>query len=125
MYFKFNKQQAIEFCLKVNKGENIEVSEKNTTTGYCQPFEYLGSFYVIADDVTSKYTKQEPIELYKSDYSDNPLVNGFRLIQVNDLYNGTIEIHLMNEETREIKTLKREYIDTWDDEDVFNYVEEI
>ena len=62
---------------------------------------------------------------FEVDYNDKPLVNGFRLIQVNDLYNGTIEIHLMNEETREIKTLKREYIDTWDDEDVFNYVEEI
>jgi uncharacterized protein YnzC (UPF0291/DUF896 family) len=62
---------------------------------------------------------------FEIEYNDKPLVNGFRLIQVNDLYNGTIEIHLMNEETREIKTLKREYIDTWDDEDVFNYVEEI
>jgi hypothetical protein len=125
MYFKFNKQQAIEFCQKVNKGENIEVSEKNTTTGYCQPFEYLGSFYVIADEVTSKYTDLEPIEIYQSDYSDRPLINGFRLVQVNDLYNGTIDIYLMSEETKEFKTLKMAYQDTWTDEDVFNYVGEI
>jgi len=71
------------------------------------------------------WKKMSENSAFEIEYNDKPLVNGFRLIQVNDLYNGTIEIHLMNEETREIKTLKREYIDTWDDEDVFNYVEEI
>jgi hypothetical protein len=58
-------------------------------------------------------------------YIDKPLINGFRLIQVNDLYNGTIEIHLMSEDTREFKTLKMDYTDTWNDEDVFKYVGEI
>jgi len=62
---------------------------------------------------------------FQVDYIDKPLINGFRLIQVNDLYNGTIEIHLMNEDTREFKTLKMDYIDTWNDNDVFNYVEKI
>ena len=42
MYFKFNKQEAIEFCQKVNKGEKIEISEDMVASGYCQPFEYMG-----------------------------------------------------------------------------------
>jgi hypothetical protein len=63
MVFKFeNKKTALDFCIKVNKGENISVSEENVTTGYCQPFEYMGTFYVIADDVTRKYSDAEEFD---------------------------------------------------------------
>jgi hypothetical protein len=65
MYFKFdNKKAALGFCLEVNKGENIIVSEENVTTGYAQPFEFKGTFYVLADEVTSKYTDMEAIDLF-------------------------------------------------------------
>jgi hypothetical protein len=65
MYFKFeNKKAALDFCIEVNKGENIIVSEENVTTGYAQPFELTGQFYVIADEVTQKYTDKEAIDLF-------------------------------------------------------------
>jgi hypothetical protein len=65
MYFKFdNKKAALDFCIEVNKGENIIISEENVTTGYAQPFELSGQFYVIADEVTSKYTDKEAINLF-------------------------------------------------------------
>jgi hypothetical protein len=65
MYFKFdNKKAALDFCIEVNKGENISVSEENVTTGYAQPFEFKGVFYVLADEVTSKYTYMEAIDLF-------------------------------------------------------------
>jgi hypothetical protein len=79
-YFKFNKKEAIEFCQKVNKGENIQITEENVTTGYCQPFEYLGSFYVIADDVTSKYTDQEPIDIYATRDVTPPTLSPYAVI---------------------------------------------
>lgn len=65
MYFKFTtKKQAIDFCKQVNEGENISVNETNVTTGYAQPFEFKGVFYVLADEVTSKYTDMEAIDLF-------------------------------------------------------------
>jgi hypothetical protein len=71
MYFKFTtKKQSIDFCKEVNEGENISVNETNVTTGYAQPIEILGAFYVIADDVTSKYTDVEPIDIYADIYND-------------------------------------------------------
>jgi hypothetical protein len=71
MYFKFTtKKQAIDFCKLVNKGENISVNETNVTTSYAQPIDLLGKFYVIADDVTSKYTDAEPIDIYAEIYND-------------------------------------------------------
>jgi hypothetical protein len=71
MYFKFTtKQQSIDFCKLVNNGENISVNETNVTTGYAQPIEILGAFYVIADDVTSKYTDAEAIDIYAEIYND-------------------------------------------------------
>jgi len=60
MYFKFTtKQQSIDFCKQVNEGENISVNETNVTTSYAQPIDLLGTFYVIADDVTRKYSDAE------------------------------------------------------------------
>jgi hypothetical protein len=65
MVFKFdNKKAALDFCLQVNRGENISVSEENVTTGYAQPFEFKGTFYVLADEVTSKYTDMEAIDIF-------------------------------------------------------------
>jgi hypothetical protein len=80
MVYKFNKQESIEFCLKVNKGEKIEISEEMVATGYCQPFEYMGSFYVIADDVTSKYTDQEPIDIYATRDTTPPPLSPYAVV---------------------------------------------
>jgi hypothetical protein len=63
MYFKFNtKKEAFEFIQKVNEGENIQPTIDNTTTSYAQPIDLLGTFYVIADDVTKKYTDAEAFD---------------------------------------------------------------
>ena len=81
MHYKFiNKKEAIEFCQKVNKGEKIEITEENVTTGYCQPFEYMGVFYVIADDVTSKYTDLEPIDIYATRDTTPPTLIGYGVV---------------------------------------------
>jgi len=81
MDYKFiKKKDAIEFCQKVNKGEKIEITEENVTTGYCQPFEYMGVFYVIADDVTSKYTDLEPIDIYATRDTTPPTLIGYGVV---------------------------------------------
>jgi hypothetical protein len=81
MYFKFeNKKAALDFCIEVNKGENIRVSEENVTTGYAQPFELSGQFYVIADDVTSKYTDMEAIDLFAPIDTTPPTLYGLGVV---------------------------------------------
>jgi hypothetical protein len=71
MYFKFtNKKEAFDFIQMINQGENIQPSLDDTTTSYAQPIDLLGTFYVIADDVTSKYTDAEPIDVYAEIYND-------------------------------------------------------
>jgi hypothetical protein len=63
MYYKFNtKKEAFDFIQKVNEGENIQPTIDNTTTSYAQPIDLLGIFYVIADDVTKKYTDAEAFD---------------------------------------------------------------
>lgn len=63
MYFKFNtKKQAFDFIQLVNEGENIQPSLNDTTTSYAQPIDLLGKFYVIADEVTRKYTDAEEFD---------------------------------------------------------------
>ena len=63
-YYKFTtKQSAIDFCILINEGENIEVSQENTTTGYAQPFELNNEFYVISDEITAKYTLLKAVEI--------------------------------------------------------------
>lgn len=63
MYFKFNtKKEAFTFTQKVNEGENIQPTLDNTTTSYAQPIDWGGAFYVIADDVTRKYTDAEEFD---------------------------------------------------------------
>jgi hypothetical protein len=65
MYFKFtNKKEAFDFIQTVNEGENIQPSLDDTTTSYAQPIDLLGKFYVIADDVTRKYTDVEEFDLF-------------------------------------------------------------
>lgn len=60
MYFKFNtKKEAFDFIQIVNDGENIQPSLDDTTTSYAQPIDIYGKFYVIADEVTRKYTDVE------------------------------------------------------------------
>ena len=69
MVYKFqDKQNAVDFCVKVNKGEGIYPDPKNVTTGYCQPFEYQNEIYVLADSVTAKYIDKVAISL-KEDIS--------------------------------------------------------
>jgi hypothetical protein len=81
MYFKFeNKKAALDFCIEVNKGENIIVSEENVTTGYAQPFELSGQFYVIADEVTSKYTDKEAIDLFAPIDTTPPTLYGLGVV---------------------------------------------
>jgi hypothetical protein len=81
MYFKFeNKKAALDFCIEVNKGENIIVSEENVTTGYAQPFEFKGVFYVLADDVTSKYTDKEAIDLFAPIDTTPPQLYGLGVV---------------------------------------------
>jgi hypothetical protein len=81
MYFKFeNKRAALDFCLEVNKGENIHVSEENVTTGYAQPFEFKGVFYVLADEVTSKYTDKEAIDLFAPIDTTPPTLYGLGVV---------------------------------------------
>ena len=63
MYFKFlNKKEAFDFLQIVNQGENIQPRLDDTTTSYAQPIDLLGTFYVIADDVTRKYTDAEEFD---------------------------------------------------------------
>jgi hypothetical protein len=81
MYFKFdNKKAALDFCLEVNRGENIHVSEENVTTGYAQPFEFKGVFYVLADEVTSKYTDMEAIDLFAPIDTTPPTLYGLGVV---------------------------------------------
>lgn len=63
MYFKFlNKKLAFDFIQLVNNGENIQPSLDDTTTSYAQPIDLLGTFYVIADEVTRKYTDAQEFD---------------------------------------------------------------
>ena len=63
MYFKFNtKKEAFDFIQLVNEGENIEPSLDDTTTSYAQPIDLLGTFYVISDEVTRKYTDADEFD---------------------------------------------------------------
>ena len=63
MHFKFTtKKEAIDFILIVNQGENIIPTLDNMTTSYAQPIDVLGSFYVIADAVTRKYSNAEEFD---------------------------------------------------------------
>jgi hypothetical protein len=81
MVFKFeNKKTALDFCIEVNKGENIIVSEENVTTGYAQPFELSGQFYVIADEVTQKYTNKESIDLFAPIDTTPPTLYGLGVV---------------------------------------------
>ena len=70
----------------------------------------------------------ELIELELSDfqptYEDKPLINGFRLINVIDNYNNTIDINLFKD--GEISTINRKYKNgSWTDTTVFNYINEL
>jgi len=63
MYFKFiTKKEAIDFIQLVNQGENIIPSLENMTTSYTQPIDVLGLFYVVADEVTRKYSTDEEFD---------------------------------------------------------------
>jgi hypothetical protein len=78
MYYKFNtKKEALDFCLLVNEGEGIAVTEGNVTTNYAQPIELELAFWVIADDVTSKYTEAEPIDIFAPVDRTPPEMSGF------------------------------------------------
>lgn len=81
MYFKFNtKKEALDFCLLVNKEENINITEENTTLVYAEPIIVFGFFYVIADEITSKYTDLEPIDLFSPVDATPPQLTGYGVV---------------------------------------------
>jgi hypothetical protein len=60
MHFKFlTKKDAFDFCQLVDDGENINVTENNITTKYTHPVDIFDKYYVIADEVTRKYSDAE------------------------------------------------------------------
>jgi hypothetical protein len=81
MFYKFNtKKEALDFCLQVNEGEGIGVTEEKVTTNYAQPIEFELAFWVIADDVTSKYTEAEPIDIFAPVDKTPPEMSGFLVV---------------------------------------------
>ena len=59
-------------------------------------------------------------------YDNHPLINGFRLINVLDLYDETIDINLFNIVSYETTTINKPYINgAWTDEDVEFYINQI
>ncbi len=64
MYFKYNNEiDALNFCLTVSNGEGIPESQDSITQTYCLPIENQGFFYVISDNITSKYTTNTPVDM--------------------------------------------------------------
>lgn len=93
-YLKFNdKQSAIDFCIKVNKGEGIYPDPKRITTGYTQPFDEGDNYYVVADSITLKYTDKKPVSLEKDD-SAQPEISGYKVIKAIDYYDGNMSVWL-------------------------------
>jgi hypothetical protein len=77
MFFKFNtKKEAFDFIMEVNEGENIKPTLDNTTTSYAQPFALHGVFYVIADDVTRKYSDAEEFDPFAPVDTTPPTMSG-------------------------------------------------
>lgn len=69
----------------------------------------------------------ELIELTPEDfiptYEDKPLINGYRLLGVFDTYKNTIDIHLFKDD---VFVINRPYVnDTWTDQYVENYINEL
>jgi hypothetical protein len=78
MYFKFNtKKEAFDFIMEVNEGENIQPTLENTTTSYAQPFDLHGVFYVVADDVTRKYSDAEEFDPFAPVDTTPPTMSGY------------------------------------------------
>jgi len=64
LYYKYTTLVAANnFCTTVNTGEKIPVSQNSVTQFYCKPIENTGNYYVISDQITSKYTAATPVEL--------------------------------------------------------------
>jgi len=94
LYYKFqDKTSAANFCIKVNKGENLYVDPDRITTGYTQPIEIDREYYVIADAVTAKYTDKTPIELDNDDTAQ-PIWNGYKQMKMVDYFDGNITVTL-------------------------------
>ena len=59
-------------------------------------------------------------------YPNQPLIDQYRLINVNDLYNETIDIHIFNTITLQTETINRPYINgTWTNDDVILYINQL
>lgn len=81
MYFKFNtKKEAFDFIQIVNEGENIQPLLDDTTTSYAQPIDFLGTFYVIADEVTRKYTDAEELDPFAPLDTTPPILTPYAVI---------------------------------------------
>jgi hypothetical protein len=122
MVYKFeNKKAALDFCLEVNRGEGIFITEENQATGYALPFEYMGFFYVLADEVTSKYTDQEPIDLFVPfDLVEELAAIGIEIVKAVDLFNGVVQIHYIKEGQKIMSEMQ--YQTSWGDRDIFNFL---
>jgi hypothetical protein len=67
----------------------------------------------------------EPINFINT-YPAQPEIDQYRLINVVDLYNETIDINLFDNLTLQTSTINRPYIDgAWTDEDVVFYVNQL
>jgi hypothetical protein len=64
LYFRYNTySEALNFCNIINVGEGIPETPTSTTQNYCLPIECELKFYVLADQVTSKYTTATPVPM--------------------------------------------------------------
>lgn len=63
-FFKFNSlNEAQNVVNQINVGEGIPVNVQSITTTYCDIIERDGKYYILKDEITSKYTNVESVEL--------------------------------------------------------------
>jgi hypothetical protein len=85
----------------------------------------LNEFIEIFKTIEYEIVHLEQINFVNT-YSLQPEINQYRLIDVTDLYNETININLFNNLNLTTFIINRPYIDgTWTDEDVVFYVNQL
>jgi hypothetical protein len=85
----------------------------------------LNEFSEIFKEIDYEIVDLEQINFVNT-YSSQPEINQYRLIDVTDLYNKTININLFNNLNLTTFIINRPYIDgTWTDEDVVFYVNQL
>lgn len=85
----------------------------------------LNEFIEIFKTIEYEIVHLEQINFVNT-YSSQPKINQYRLIDVTDLYNETININLFDNLNLTTFIINRPYIDgTWTDEDVVFYVNQL